>query len=64
MINTVSKINLSKIGWEGVYLIWIIFLNILGGGYLFVWGYCSHSSLSVCVAFIIFHLVMCAPPGP
>ena len=33
MINTVSKINLSKIGWEGEgggsTSIWIMFLNIL-----------------------------------
>ena len=31
MINTVSKINLSKIGWEGggSTLIWIMSLNIL-----------------------------------
>ena len=31
MINTLSKINLSKIGWEGgrSTSIWIMFLNIL-----------------------------------
>ena len=31
MINTLSKINLSKIGWEGgrSTLIWIMSLNIL-----------------------------------
>ena len=33
MINTLSKINLSKIGWEGgrSTSIWIMFLNILFG---------------------------------
>ena len=33
MINTVSKLNLSKIGWEGggSTSIWIMSLNILGG---------------------------------
>ena len=33
MINTLSKINLSKIGWEGggSTSIWIMSLNILGG---------------------------------
>ena len=32
-INTVSKINLSKIGWEGggSTSIWIMSVNILGG---------------------------------
>ena len=32
MINTLSKINLSKIGWEGgrSTSIWIMSLNILG----------------------------------
>ena len=32
MINTVSKVNLSKIGWEGggSTSIWIMSLNILG----------------------------------
>ena len=32
MTNTLSKINLSKIGWEGGRLtsIWIMSLNILG----------------------------------
>ena len=32
MINTLSKINLSKIGWEegGPTSIWIMYLNILG----------------------------------
>ena len=33
MINTLSKINLSKIGWEGggSTSIWIMSVNILGG---------------------------------
>ena len=33
MINTLSKIHLSKIGWEGggSTSIWIMSLNILGG---------------------------------
>ena len=52
MINTLSKINLSKIGWEGgrSTSIWIMSLNIL-----FFWGGVPLSNLQFSLSDIPTH---------
>ena len=62
MINTVSKINLSKIGWEGVYLNLDNIFKYIGGGDTCLFGDIVVIPPLVCVSPSSYFTWLCVPP--